>query len=100
MTIRSDVVGSVLRPAYLVEARASRDAGHLSPDDFKRIEDRAIDEAAKLVALERLGLTPQCGFASTMEGNLISPERQREKLARVAETARIVWGGSSTGGPR
>ena len=57
-----------------------------------------IDEAAKYVPLERLALSPQCGFASTMEGNLISPERQREKLARVAETARLVWG--TQGGSR
>ena len=53
---------------------------------------RRIDEAARYVPLDRLALSPQCGFASTMEGNLISPERQREKLARVAETARLVWG--------
>lgn len=51
-----------------------------------------IEEATKYVPLERLALSPQCGFASTMEGNLITPERQREKLARVAETARLVWG--------
>ena len=55
---------------------------------------RRIDEASTYVPLERLALSPQCGFASTMEGNLISPERQREKLARVAETARLVWGNS------
>ena len=53
---------------------------------------RRIDEAAKYVPLERLALSPQCGFASTMEGNRITAERQREKLARVAETARLVWG--------
>ena len=53
---------------------------------------RRIDEATRYVPLERLALSPQCGFASTMEGNLISPERQREKLARVVETARLVWG--------
>ena len=57
---------------------------------------RRIDEAAKYVPLERLALSPQCGFASTMEGNLISPARQREKLARVAETARVVWTGGSS----
>lgn len=51
---------------------------------------RRIDEAATYVPLERLALSPQCGFASTMEGNRITPERQREKLARVAETARLV----------
>jgi 5-methyltetrahydropteroyltriglutamate--homocysteine methyltransferase len=55
---------------------------------------RRIDEASRYVPLERLAVSPQCGFASTMEGNLISPERQREKLARVAETARLVWGPS------
>ena len=42
--------------------------------------------------LARLALSPQCGFASTMEGNRISPEDQRDKLRRVAETARLVWG--------
>ena len=53
---------------------------------------RRLDEAAKLVPLERLALSPQCGFASTMEGNRITPEAQRLKLRRVAETARLVWG--------
>jgi 5-methyltetrahydropteroyltriglutamate--homocysteine methyltransferase len=52
---------------------------------------RRVEEATTYVPLERLALSPQCGFASTMEGNAISPERQREKLARVAETARLVW---------
>ncbi|MBI2161690.1 MAG: cobalamin-independent methionine synthase II family protein [Candidatus Rokubacteria bacterium] len=53
---------------------------------------RRIDEAAKFVPLERLALSPQCGFASTMEGNRVTPEDQRMKLHRVAETARLVWG--------
>ena len=51
-----------------------------------------IDEAAKHLPLARLALSPQCGFASTMEGNRISPDDQRDKLRRVAETARRVWG--------
>jgi methionine synthase II (cobalamin-independent) len=51
-----------------------------------------IDEAAKLVPLERLALSPQCGFASTMEGNRVTADEQRAKLQRVAETARRVWG--------
>jgi 5-methyltetrahydropteroyltriglutamate--homocysteine methyltransferase len=59
---------------------------------------RRIDEAAAYVPLDRLALSPQCGFASTIEGNLISPERQREKLAVVAETARAVWGPSILSG--
>ena len=41
--------------------------------------------------LDRLALSPQCGFASTMEGNRIAPEEQRAKLHRVAETARSIW---------
>ena len=51
-----------------------------------------IEEAAAIVPLARLALSPQCGFASTMEGNRITPEDQRRKLERVAETARVVWG--------
>jgi 5-methyltetrahydropteroyltriglutamate--homocysteine methyltransferase len=53
---------------------------------------RRIEEAAKFIPLERLALSPQCGFASTMAGNRITPEDQRRKLQRVAETARLVWG--------
>jgi 5-methyltetrahydropteroyltriglutamate--homocysteine methyltransferase len=55
---------------------------------------RRIDEAAKFVPLERLALSPQCGFASTEEGNLISSAEQEAKLRLVAETAREVWGQS------
>src|SRR5206468_12527023 len=54
---------------------------------------RRIAEAARLIPLERLALSPQCGFASTMAGNRISPDDQRRKLSRVAETARLVWSG-------
>jgi 5-methyltetrahydropteroyltriglutamate--homocysteine methyltransferase len=51
-----------------------------------------IVEAAKVIPLERLALSPQCGFASTMAGNRISAADQGRKLRRVAETARLVWG--------
>ncbi len=51
-----------------------------------------IEEASQFVPLERLALSPQCGFASTMEGNRISPEDQRRKLELVASVAREVWG--------
>jgi len=53
---------------------------------------RRIDEATAFLPLERLALSPQCGFASTMAGNRITPEDQRMKLHRVGETARLVWG--------
>jgi 5-methyltetrahydropteroyltriglutamate--homocysteine methyltransferase len=61
-----------------------------------RLETRAglvrrIEDAARYVPLERLGLSPQCGFASTMEGNLLSEYDQWAKLRLVAETAREVW---------
>ena len=51
-----------------------------------------IEEASQYIPLERLALSPQCGFASTMEGNRISPEDQRRKLELVASVAREVWG--------
>jgi methionine synthase II (cobalamin-independent) len=54
---------------------------------------RRIDEAAKYVPLERLALSPQCGFASTHHGNTLSEDEQWRKLARVVEVARLVWGG-------
>jgi 5-methyltetrahydropteroyltriglutamate--homocysteine methyltransferase len=51
-----------------------------------------IRAAEKFVPLDRLALSPQCGFASTMEGNLLSEADQEAKLRLVAETAREVWG--------
>ncbi len=51
-----------------------------------------IEEASQYIPLERLALSPQCGFASTMEGNRISFEDQRRKLELVASVAQEVWG--------
>jgi len=53
---------------------------------------RRIQQAARYVPLENLALSPQCGFASTMEGNLLTEEDQWEKLRLVVETTRRVWG--------
>jgi len=55
---------------------------------------RRIDEAAKFVPLEQRAISPQCGFASDVVGNLISEDDQKRKLEVVAETARRVWGNS------
>jgi len=52
---------------------------------------RRIEEASKFVPMENLALSPQCGFASTAEGNLISEEQQWAKLRLVVETAHKVW---------
>jgi 5-methyltetrahydropteroyltriglutamate--homocysteine methyltransferase len=53
---------------------------------------RRIDQAARYVSLGQLALSPQCGFASTEEGNVLTYEQQRAKLALVVEVAQEVWG--------
>lgn len=58
-----------------------------SQDELKQ----RIDQAAQFVPLERLALSTQCGFASTEEGNLITPADQEAKLRLVAKTAKQVW---------
>jgi methionine synthase II (cobalamin-independent) len=60
-----------------------------SKDDVRR----RIDAAAKYVPIERLCISPQCGFASTQEGNHLSQEQQRAKLSLLVEIATEVWGG-------
>jgi 5-methyltetrahydropteroyltriglutamate--homocysteine methyltransferase len=51
-----------------------------------------IDEAAKYVPLGQLCLSPQCGFSSTHEGNVLTEEQQMAKLRLVVETAQEIWG--------
>jgi 5-methyltetrahydropteroyltriglutamate--homocysteine methyltransferase len=53
---------------------------------------RRIEEASQFISHDRLALSPQCGFASTLEGNLVTTADQEAKLRLVAETAREVWG--------
>lgn len=53
---------------------------------------RRIEEATRYVPSEYLAISPQCGFASTMEGNLLTEDEQWAKLALVVETARRAWG--------
>ncbi len=53
---------------------------------------RRIEEATRYVPVEDLAISPQCGFASERDGNLLSWDDQRRKLELVAETARAVWG--------
>jgi len=59
-------------------------------ESANELETRIAD-AARVVPLERLALSPQCGFASTSEGNRLSVDEQRRKLELVGETARRVW---------
>ena len=53
---------------------------------------RRIDEAARYVPLDQLCLSPQCGFSSTVEGNVVSYDQEVAKLRLVVETAHDVWG--------
>src|SRR3954470_3895152 len=62
ITSRTDVVGSLLRPAFLKSARADLEAGRLGPAEFKRVEDRAVDEA---VALQE-----SCGLGVVTDGEM------------------------------
>jgi 5-methyltetrahydropteroyltriglutamate--homocysteine methyltransferase len=57
-------------------------------DDIKR----RIDEAGRYVATDQLAVSPQCGFASTEEGNILAEEEQWAKLRMVVEIAEEVWG--------
>lgn len=57
----------------------------------KGLQDR-VSAASRHIPLERLGLSPQCGFSSSIVGNAISPADQRRKLELVVETARDIWG--------
>jgi len=59
-----------------------------SKDDLKR----RVEEAGRYVPVEQLCLSPQCGFASTLEGNDLTPEQQAAKLRLVVETAEEIWG--------
>ncbi|MBI2181809.1 MAG: 5-methyltetrahydropteroyltriglutamate--homocysteine S-methyltransferase [Deltaproteobacteria bacterium] len=59
-----------------------------NPDDLKR----RIDEASKLLPLDQLGISPQCGFSSTVLGNKLTIEDQIAKLKLVVQVAREVWG--------
>ncbi|HET9412796.1 MAG TPA: 5-methyltetrahydropteroyltriglutamate--homocysteine S-methyltransferase, partial [Pseudolabrys sp.] len=73
----------------LVLGLVTSKSGRLEPkDDIKR----RIDEATKYVALDQLCLSPQCGFASTEEGNVLAEDEQWAKLRMIVELAEEVWG--------
>jgi 5-methyltetrahydropteroyltriglutamate--homocysteine methyltransferase len=75
---RSVVLGLVTTKTGRLEAK----------DDLKR----RIDEAGKFVSLDQLCLSPQCGFASTEEGNVLAEDEQWAKLRMIAELSEEVWG--------
>jgi methionine synthase II (cobalamin-independent) len=62
--------------------------------EMEKVEDlkRRIEEASRYIPLEQLAISPQCGFASDVVGNLISEDDQKRKLEVVVEAARQIWG--------
>ena len=66
----------------------------LSDGEFRRVSCWAhfFEAAFRHIPLERLAVSPQCGFASTVAGNPVTADTQKAKLALVQETARRVWG--------
>jgi len=62
--------------------------------DLENVDDlrRRVDEASKYVPLENLAISPQCGFASTHLGNLLTEDDEKRKLELVVETVRKIWG--------
>jgi 5-methyltetrahydropteroyltriglutamate--homocysteine methyltransferase len=62
--------------------------------ELEKVDDlkRRIDDAGRYVPLDQLAISPQCGFASDVVGNLLSDDDQKRKLELVVETARQVWG--------
>jgi len=63
--------------------------GELEDPDLLK---RRIDQAARFVPLDQLCLSPQCGFSSTVEGNVLTADEQAAKLRLIVQTAREVWG--------
>jgi len=55
-----------------------------------------IEQASKFISADRLALSPQCGFASTLEGNLVTVQDEEAKLRLIAETAKEVWGSTAS----
>jgi 5-methyltetrahydropteroyltriglutamate--homocysteine methyltransferase len=60
--------------------------------ESKDLLKRRIEEATQYIAVEQLCLSPQCGFSSTVEGNVLSFDEQKAKLELIVETAAEVWG--------
>jgi 5-methyltetrahydropteroyltriglutamate--homocysteine methyltransferase len=79
------------RDKMVVLGLVSSKAPRLESEDELR---RRIDEASRYIPIENLALSPQCGFASTAAGNLLTEDEQWRKLELVVETAHKVWGAS------
>ena len=90
---RAEHIGSFFRPPELLEAREASEAGRLPPDQLRLAADAAIRDLVRLhVDLERLAISPQCGFSSSERANkIMSREPGEEKLKRAVAVARRMW---------
>jgi 5-methyltetrahydropteroyltriglutamate--homocysteine methyltransferase len=79
----------VPKDRYVVLGLVTTKSGRLESKDVLK---RRIDEATKYIALDQLCLSPQCGFASTEEGNVLAEDEQWTKLKMIVEIAEEVWG--------
>jgi 5-methyltetrahydropteroyltriglutamate--homocysteine methyltransferase len=79
----------VPKDKYVVLGLVTTKRGTLETKDNLK---RRIDAAAKFVPLEQLCLSPQCGFSSTVEGNVLTYDEEVAKLRLIVETAAEVWG--------
>jgi 5-methyltetrahydropteroyltriglutamate--homocysteine methyltransferase len=82
-------LGDVPEDKFVVLGLVTTKRSQLESIDLLR---QRVVEASRYFPLERLGLSPQCGFASSIIGNSISPEDQRRKLTLVVRTAETLWG--------
>ena len=71
--------------SHIVDANADKKEGFVWVYSTKA-------DAAKIIDLDQLGLSPQCGFASTVAGNPVTVDDEKAKLARIVEVAEKVWG--------
>jgi 5-methyltetrahydropteroyltriglutamate--homocysteine methyltransferase len=111
-TVAESLFNDLKVDAFFLEYDSSR-AGDFSPLQFvpedkmvvlglitsksAELEDKQaligrIEEASQYIPLERLAISPQCGFASVAGGNALSEDEQMQKLALVVEVAQEVWG--------
>ena len=86
--IEAEYLSRSPRRATVISTVTTKRAELESKDDLKR----RIDEATRYIDPDQLCLSPQCGFASTEEGNALSYEQQVAKLRLVVETATEIWG--------
>jgi 5-methyltetrahydropteroyltriglutamate--homocysteine methyltransferase len=86
----------VPRDKTLVLGLVTSKSGTLESRDTLK---RRIEEAAKFIDIDQLCLSPQCGFSSTEEGNILTEEAQWEKLRMIVELAEEVWGKTAASRP-